>query len=49
LKSSKPDIACLQELKADQAEFPEAAFAKVGYSAALGRAAYVERRGQADL
>lgn len=34
LKSAKPDIVCLQELKADQSEFPEDAFGKAGYSAA---------------
>lgn len=34
LKSSKPDIVCLQELKADQADFPEDALSKAGYSAA---------------
>lgn len=34
LKSSKPDVVCLQELKAEQAHFPEAALAKAGYSAA---------------
>jgi exodeoxyribonuclease III len=34
LKSSKPDIVCLQELKADQADFPEDALRKAGYSAA---------------
>lgn len=34
LKSSKPDIVCLQELKADQNDFPEAALLKAGYSAA---------------
>lgn len=33
LKSAKPDIVCLQELKADQSEFPEDAFGKAGYSA----------------
>lgn len=32
LESSKPDVVCLQELKADQADFP--ALSKVGYSAA---------------
>jgi exodeoxyribonuclease-3 len=32
LKSSKPDIVCLQELKADQADFPEAALRKARYS-----------------
>ena len=34
LKRSKPDIACLQELKAEQSAFPEAALAKAGYRAA---------------
>lgn len=34
LKSSKPDIVCLQELKADRADFPELALRKAGYSAA---------------
>ncbi len=34
LKSSKPDVVCLQELKADQADFPEAALSTAGYSAA---------------
>lgn len=34
LKSSKPDIVCLQELKADQADFPETPLRKAGYSAA---------------
>ena len=34
LKSSKPDIVCLQELKAKQGDFPENALLKAGYSAA---------------
>src|SRR5690606_3895093 len=34
LKSSKPDIVCLQELKAEQADFPEAELGKAGYTSA---------------
>ncbi|ABD07600.1 exodeoxyribonuclease III [Rhodopseudomonas palustris HaA2] len=34
LKAAKPDIVCLQELKAAQDDFPEAALLKAGYSAA---------------
>jgi exodeoxyribonuclease-3 len=34
LASAKPDIVCLQELKADQQQFPEQAVAKAGYAAA---------------
>lgn len=34
LKSSKPDVVCLQELKADRADFPEAALQKAGYASA---------------
>ncbi|OPH82731.1 exodeoxyribonuclease III [Nitrobacter vulgaris] len=34
LKSSKPDIVCLQELKAEQAAFPAGALEEAGYSAA---------------
>jgi exodeoxyribonuclease III len=34
LKSSKPDVVCLQELKAAQAEFPEEPLRKAGYSSA---------------
>jgi exodeoxyribonuclease-3 len=34
LKSAKPDIVCLQELKAEQSAFPVAALEKAGYSAA---------------
>lgn len=33
LEESKPDIACLQELKAPQEKFPEQALADAGYSA----------------
>jgi exodeoxyribonuclease III len=34
LRTSKPDVVCLQELKATDQEFPEAAIEKIGYSAA---------------
>ncbi|MFZ5738488.1 exodeoxyribonuclease-3 [Rhodopseudomonas thermotolerans] len=34
LRAAKPDVVCLQELKAAQAEFPEVALRKAGYSAA---------------
>jgi exodeoxyribonuclease III len=34
LKSAKPDIVCLQELKAEHDDFPESRLAKAGYSAA---------------
>src|SRR4051794_6225424 len=33
LKTSKPDIACLQELKCTDAEFPASAIKRAGYSA----------------
>jgi exodeoxyribonuclease-3 len=33
LKAAKPDVACLQELKAEQSAFPEAALRKAGYHA----------------
>jgi exodeoxyribonuclease III len=33
LAESKPDIACLQELKAPQKKFPEAAIREAGYGA----------------
>lgn len=33
LKAARPDIVCLQELKAADAEFPEAALRKAGYAA----------------
>lgn len=33
LAARKPDVACLQELKADQKSFPEKALAKAGYGA----------------
>ena len=34
LKTAKPDVVCLQELKAEQGNFPEESFAKLGYNAA---------------
>ena len=34
LKTARPDVVCLQELKAEQDRFPQEAFAKLGYSAA---------------
>ena len=34
LKAAKPDVVCLQELKAAQSDFPEAAIEKAGYRAA---------------
>lgn len=33
LKTAKPNVVCLQELKAEQDEFPEAALRKAGYNA----------------
>ena len=33
LEETRPDVACLQELKAPQDKFPEAAIEKAGYSA----------------
>ena len=33
LKASAPDVACLQELKAEDAAFPEAAIRHAGYGA----------------
>jgi exodeoxyribonuclease-3 len=32
LAESKPDVACLQELKAPQEKFPEAAIREAGYA-----------------
>jgi exodeoxyribonuclease III len=34
LRTAKPDVVCLQELKATDREFPQAALAKAGYNAA---------------
>jgi exodeoxyribonuclease-3 len=34
LRTAKPDVVCLQELKATDREFPEVALAKAGYGAA---------------
>jgi exodeoxyribonuclease-3 len=33
LKAAKPDVVCLQELKAPDKEFPEAAITRAGYCA----------------
>jgi endonuclease/exonuclease/phosphatase (EEP) superfamily protein YafD len=33
LKAAKPDVACLQELKAEDRAFPEVALRDAGYSA----------------
>ncbi len=33
LAASKPDVVCLQELKAEQQAFPEAALSEAGYHA----------------
>jgi exodeoxyribonuclease-3 len=33
LKQAEPDISCLQELKCEARDFPEAAFRRAGYSA----------------
>ena len=52
LKSRKPDIVCLQELKCAQAEFPVETLAKAGYSAvwrgerAWNGVAILSRRGE---
>src|SRR5260370_21234972 len=35
LRTAKPDVVSLQELKAADAEFPQAALAKAGYGSAL--------------
>ena len=42
LKTAKPDVVCLQELKCEQAGFPAQVIAKAGYSA-LERATHLER------
>ena len=34
LRTAKPDVVCLQELKATDREFPQAALAEAGYNAA---------------
>jgi exodeoxyribonuclease-3 len=33
LETSRPDVVCLQELKAPQDKFPQAALVKLGYGA----------------
>ena len=37
LRTAKPDVVCLQELKATDREFPQAALAKAGYGAVWRR------------
>ena len=44
LAESKPDVACLQELKAPQEKFPEAAIREAGYGVDLARAEELEWR-----
>ena len=34
LRSARPDVVCLQELKADDRQFPEASLQDAGYRAA---------------
>ena len=43
LAEAQPDVVCLQELKADQGRFPEAALREVGYAAAWQWPAQLER------
>src|SRR5580692_1997538 len=41
LRSSAPDVVCLQEIKALEAQFPSAAFLELGYeSAVFGQKTY---------
>ena len=44
LRAAKPDVVCLQELKATDADFPAAALAAAGYGAVWQRAEDLERR-----
>ena len=44
LKAAQPDVVCLQELKATDAEFPADAIRKAGYRRGLARAEDLERR-----
>ena len=44
LRSAKPDIVCLQELKCMDNEFPAAAIAARGLSGSLARTKDLERR-----
>ena len=45
LEQSRPDVVCLQELKAPQEKFPQAAFAMAGYQRNLARSEELERGG----
>ena len=44
LENAKPDVVCLQELKATDSEFPLTALERAGYGARLARTKIVERR-----
>ena len=44
LRTAKPDVVCLQELKAADREFPQAAIEQGGLWRGLARAEIVERR-----
>ena len=44
LRMAKPDVVCLQELKAADREFPRAAIEKAGYGAVWRGAKNLERR-----
>ena len=45
LKEAKPDVVCLQELKAPQEKFPEEAIKEAGYQCHLAWTKKLERRG----
>jgi Endonuclease/Exonuclease/phosphatase family len=45
LAKSKPDVVCLQELKAEKGAFPGAGASKPGVRSSLGRRAFMQRRG----
>jgi exodeoxyribonuclease-3 len=47
LKTTKPNVVCLQELKAADKEFPEASIARAGYRA-VARPFYVTREHQSE-
>ena len=44
LRQARPDVACLQELKATDSEFPVPAIKKAGYERGLARGEVMERR-----
>ena len=44
LGEARPDVVCLQELKASDAEFPADALRRAGYECGLARAEDLERR-----